>query len=358
MSESQGGDKTEKPSAKRIKDAREKGQVSVSRDLSMAVGALAATGVLVTGGTFFMQRLAASVVNGLSRLGDAPLRDLQPGDIVPIVISGAALVAMTVGPVAIAAATASAFASAVQTGFNLSAQPLTPSFARLSPAAGLKKLAPSKAGIDTLKTLVTATVIGVIAWGIVKGVVADASRLTWTGPMVSADRGWSEGLRLFWQVSFALLAIGAADFGLQKWRHIQSLMMTKQEARDEAKTGETNPEVKARVRRIQRDMLRKRMFQAVPNATVVLVNPTHYAVALEYIREKSAAPIVVAKGADLIAARIREIARAHSVPIVENPTLARALFKECEIGDTIPGPLFGVVAEVLAYLIRIKQLVL
>jgi flagellar biosynthetic protein FlhB len=134
--------------------------------------------------------------------------------------------------------------------------------------------------------------------------------------------------------------------------------MTKQELKDEARSGEGNPEIKARVRRIQREMFRKRMLQAVPRATVVLTNPTHYAVALEYARDKNAAPVVIAKGADLIAAKIREIARDHSVPIIENPPLTRALFKECEIGDVIPGPLFGAVAEVLAYLIRIKQLVL
>ena len=134
--------------------------------------------------------------------------------------------------------------------------------------------------------------------------------------------------------------------------------MTKQELKDEARSGEGNPEIKARVRRIQREMFRKRMLQAVPRATVVLTNPTHFAVALEYKRDKTAAPVVIAKGADLIAAKIREIARDHSVPIIENPPLTRALFKECEVGDVIPGQLFGAVAEVLAYLIRIKQLVL
>jgi flagellar biosynthetic protein FlhB len=134
--------------------------------------------------------------------------------------------------------------------------------------------------------------------------------------------------------------------------------MTRQEVRDELRTSEANPEVKARVRRIQIDMVRRRMLQAVPRATVVLTNPTHFAVALEYTRERGSAPIVVAKGRDLIAARIRELAREHSVPVVENPPLARALYHECEVGEAIPGALFGAVAEVLAYLIRIKQLVL
>jgi flagellar biosynthetic protein FlhB len=156
----------------------------------------------------------------------------------------------------------------------------------------------------------------------------------------------------------ALLAVGAADYGIQRWRVTKSLKMSHQEVREEHKQEEVRPEVKAKIRRAQRDMMRGRMLKAVPQATVVLTNPTHFAVALEYDRSKSPAPIVVAKGADLVAAKIREIARQHSVPIIENPPLTRALFKECEIGDTIPGPLFGAVAEVLAYLIRIKQLVL
>jgi flagellar biosynthetic protein FlhB len=132
--------------------------------------------------------------------------------------------------------------------------------------------------------------------------------------------------------------------------------MTKQEVRDDHRLLEGNPEIKGRVRRVQRDMFRRRMLHATARATVVITNPTHYAVALEYRREKSVAPVVVAKGRDLLALRIREIAREHGVPIVENPPLARALHGSVEIGDMIPAELFGAVAEVLAYLIRIKQL--
>jgi flagellar biosynthetic protein FlhB len=134
--------------------------------------------------------------------------------------------------------------------------------------------------------------------------------------------------------------------------------MTRQEVRDEAKLNEGSPEIKARVRRVQREMSRRRMLQAVKTATVVVTNPTHFAVALEYRRSEMVAPRVVAKGQDHMAARIRALAREHGVPIVENVTLARALHKSAEIGDTIPAALFGAVAEVLAYLVRIKQLVL
>jgi flagellar biosynthetic protein FlhB len=354
----QTGERTEKPTPKRLKEARERGQVAVSRDVSLALGSLAATGVLVGAGSFLLHRLALSLTQSLSHFGDSPLREMKGEDLVPLVTSGGTLVALTAGPVAVAAAASGVLSSVLQSGFNFSTQPLTPDFKRLNPVNGFKKLAPSRAGLDTVKAIVTATILTVLGWRVGTTLLADASRLTWAGPVASAGRVWADVLRLLWQAGFALLAIGGLDFGLQKWRLHRSLKMTKQEVKDEARSGEGNPEIKARVRRIQRDMFRKRMLQAVPRATVVLTNPTHYAVALEYKRDKNAAPVVIAKGADLIAAKIREIARDHSIPIVENPPLTRALFKECEVGEVIPGPLFGAVAEVLAYLIRIKQLVL
>ena len=352
------GERTEKPSAKRLKDARERGQVAVSRDVSMALGSLASTGVLVAAGSFFLQRLAATVTDTLSHFGDAPLREMKGEDLVPLVMSGGMIVALTAGPIALAAAATGVLSSVLQSGFNVSTSPLTPNFSRLSPANGFKKLAPSRAGLDTLKAIITASILSVLAWRVGNTLALDAGRLTWASPATSANRAWGDAVRLLWQAGFALLAIGGLDFGLQKWRLHQSLKMTKQELKDETRLGEGSPEIKARVRRIQREMFRKRMLQAVPRATVVLTNPTHFAVALEYKRDKTAAPVVIAKGADLIAAKIREIARDHSVPIIENPPLTRALFKECEVGDVIPGQLFGAVAEVLAYLIRIKQLVL
>ena len=345
------------PSAKRLKDARERGQIATSRDLSMALGSLASTGVLVSMGSLLLNRMTGHVTDALKRLGDAPVRDLTPADLVPLIVASGALVAMTAGPVAIAAAGTGLFSSLLQTRFNFSTETLTMDWGRLNPANGLKKLAPSKSGIETLKTIVISIVLGVVAWRIGKSLIGDAEHLAWASPFVAAHRGWADGIGLLWQSGFVLLAFGAADYGIQRWRTQSSLKMSLQEHREEAKQ-DSNPEIKGRVRRIQHEMHRRRMLHSVPTATVVITNPTHFAVALQYNREKSPAPVVVAKGRDLVAAKIREIARQHSVPIMENPPLARALFKECEIGDTIPGPLFGAVAEVLAYLIRIKQLVL
>ncbi len=345
------------PSARRLQDARKKGQIATSRDLSAAFGSLAGTGVLVGSGAFFATRMMQEIAGTLRRLGDHPAQDIAPADLASLVTSGGMLIAAIAGPVALAAGGTGVFVSLLQTRFNVSTETLTIDWSKLSPANGLKRLGPSKAGIDTLKAVLIAIVIGVLAWRAGSAALADAAHMAFTSPIDSAGRGWNDTMRLLWQVGFVLLAFGAADYGLQKWRFLQGQKMSHQEHREEAKQ-DSNPEIKGRVRKIQREMFRKRMLSAVPKATVIITNPTHFAVALEYNRDKSPAPIVVAKGADLMAAKIRQLAREHSVPIMENPPLARALFKECEIGDTIPGPLFGAVAEVLAYLIRIKQLVL
>jgi flagellar biosynthetic protein FlhB len=248
--------------------------------------------------------------------------------------------------------------SAAQGGLRFSSTPLNIDWSRLNPVTGLSRLAPKQSGIDTLKTIISVIALVAVAWPAGRALAVDSVRFPWMSPASSAGYGWSHIVRLLWQTGFTLLVIGAADYGVQLWRHYSGLKMTKQEVRDEGKASEGSPETKGRVRQIQRDMRRKRMLAATAKATVVVTNPTHYAVALEYRRDKSPAPIVVAKGRDLLAQRIRAIARENGVPIIENPPLARALHAGAEVGDTIPAALFGAVAEVLAYLIRIKQLML
>jgi flagellar biosynthetic protein FlhB len=248
--------------------------------------------------------------------------------------------------------------SLMQTGWVFAPQKLSLDWSRLSPQNGLSRLKPSQSGLDLIKTLAAATVIATLAYSIGRDVLADSPRLAWMAPGQAAVEGARHLVGMLYQVGFALLAIAAADYGLQKWRHIQSLKMSKQELRDEAKGSEGNPEVKGRVRAIQREMAKRRMLGAVKTATVVITNPTHFAVALEYKRNGMSAPVVVAKGKDLLAKRIKEIARDKGVPMVENVPLAQALYREAEVGQSIPGDLFGAVAEVLAYLVRLKQLAL
>ena len=216
----------------------------------------------------------------------------------------------------------------------------------------------SQQGADTLKALVTVTVIAWLGWQAVWPMVFEAPSLAWVGPMGGAVAAWQRVDGLLWRVAIALALLSIGDYGLQYYRLRSSLRMTKQEVRNEGKESDGSPEVKAKIRRIQRDMARRRMMRDVPNATVVITNPTHFAIALRYQRGSMIAPMVLAKGADHLALAIKEKARQHGIPMVENKPLAQALYKTAEIGEMIPAPLFAAVAEVLAQLIRLKQLIL
>lgn len=357
MAEQPLGERTEKPSAKRLREARERGQVPRSRDLSVAAASLAVTISLDYVGSAVVGRLSARLAQGFTALGDQPLRTLTPGEVRGGMVSDVGGLAVAVAPLILTAAVVGVGTTVAQSGWVLSGQPLKVDWSRLSPAAGLARLKPSQSGTELLKAVVGATVLAVLAWGIAREIVGDAGRLIWLVPSAAAKSGWSQMVTLMWRAGIALLILAAADFGLQRWRHWSGLKMTKQEARDEAKS-EGNPEVKSRVKRVQREMTRRRMLRAVRTATVVVTNPTHYAVALEYRRDVAPAPRVVAKGKDHMAARIRAIAREAGVPIVENVSLAQALYKGVDVDHTIPAELFGAVAEVLAYLVRIKQLML
>ncbi|BCS33529.1 hypothetical protein TBR22_A27560 [Luteitalea sp. TBR-22] len=328
-----------------------------SRDLNDAFHLGAALMVLAYWGPSMMAGLGTVMASGITRMGDARAQAITSGEVVNLALQGVWQLAWLVAPLAVAAVVATAAATQAQGGFIIATEALQFDLNRLNPSNGFKRLAPNQAGLNLLKTVIAATVVGWVAWLAVRSLMDEAPRFAMVAPQASAISAWGHAVAFLKRAVITLLALAAADFGVQKWRTLESLKMTKQEVKDEMKMQEGNPEIKARVRRVQREMLRKRMLAAVPRATVVVTNPTHFAVALRYQRGQSA-PEVVAKGADALALKIRTIAREHGVPIVENPPLARAIYRQVEVGESIPGDLFEAVAEVLAYLIRLKQLVL
>lgn len=350
------GDRTEKPTARRLREARKKGQVARSRDLGQAVSLAAALGALGWYGGALVNGSAVVVRQGLVQAGIMPTRDLHVEDVSPLVFDALRTMAVLVGPLAGVVAVAIVATHTLQGGWVFASESLMPNWSRLSPANNLKRLGPSMAGLDLLKMAVVVAVLTFLAYQVTGHVVQVGGELARVAPLEAARVGWDDALRLLRLSAIALIAIGVADYGLQRWRLMSSLKMTRQEVKDDFRLTEGNPEIKARVRRVQATMARRRMLTAVPKATVVVTNPTHFAVALEYRRGEMAAPRVLAKGRGFTAARIKEIARAHGVPTVENVPLAQALFKSVEVGDTIPAALFEAVAEVLAYLIRLKQL--
>jgi flagellar biosynthetic protein FlhB len=351
-------EKTEKPSAKKLREAREQGNVPRSRDLTVALSSLAVTVALTKFGAGALATLGQRLGDGLTHMSDHAIGTMTSGELAGLAVHDVLLMGAAVGPIMLVAAITGVAGTVMQSGWVFAPSQLQFHWEKLSPAEGLKRLKPSQSGVDLLKAIIAVVALSMLAYKIGRALVDESPMFAWMAPADAALAGWARMSQLMWQVGFALLAIAAADFGMQHWRRWQSLKMTKQEVRDEAKGSEGSPEMKGKIRRIQRDMTRRRMLTAVKQATVVVTNPTHYAVALEYRREKMAAPVVVAKGKDLLAARIKKIAREAGVPIVENVSLAQALFKGAEVGDQIPSALFGAVAEVLAYLVRIKQLML
>jgi flagellar biosynthetic protein FlhB len=351
-------DRTEQPTAKKLKDARKKGQIVRSRDLAVAAATIAATVALGRLGGRLLTGTAERLTADLAHFGDSPLTPIAAGDLSALMVGAVGLIMVLVGPIALATMVVGVGAHGLQGGWNVSTEALQPNFSRLSPAKGVKQFAPSRSGIDTLKMLAIVTTIVWLSWTPVRALMTDGPRLAWMTPVASAHLGWTYVEWVLWRVAALLGLLALGDYGIQRHRLMSSLKMTKQEVKDEFKHQEGNPEIKGRIRRIQRDMARRRMMGAVARATVVITNPTHYAVALEYRRGEMAAPIVLAKGQDHVALQIRERARQHGVPIVEDKPLARSLYGTTEIGDTIPTQLFAAVAEVLAQLIRLKRLVM
>lgn len=351
-------EKTEHPTLKKLRDAKEKGQIARSRDLALAAASVAGTVALASLGERLLRGLGERLAIDLTHFADAPTRTITAGELASMVVGGGSIIALLVGPIAMCTMVAGVVTHGFQGGWSFSAQGLTLKWSRLSPASGIKKLGLSQSGADTVKTMVSVAMITWFAWAAVDAVMLERERLPWMAPTAAALTAWTYVEWLLWRVAIGLGLLAIGDYGLQYYRHIKALKMSKQEIKDETRSSEGSAEVKGRVRRIQADMSRRRMMNDVPRATVVITNPTHFAVALEYRRGEMAAPIVLAKGADQIALKIREKARQHGIPIVENKPLAQGLYATADIGDAIPGPLFAAVAEVLAQLIRLKQLVL
>jgi flagellar biosynthetic protein FlhB len=351
-------ERTEKPTAHRLNESRKKGQIARSRDLALAAASVASTIALAWLGARMMGRLRDTLSNGLSTFGDSPLHAITAGEISALIADGVIQLALLVGPLAMVTTIAAVGMHGFQGGWSFVPGALRLNWSRLNPASGVKRFAPSQSGVETLKALLAFTAIGYFTWSAIQGLMIEATRLAWMSPGDAAATTWQHAETLLWRAAWTLGVIALADYAVQRFRWMSSLKMTRQEIRDEHKQMEGSGEVKGRIRRIQRELSRRRMLKDVERATVVITNPTHYAVALEYRRESMVAPRVLAKGTDYLAKKIRERAIKHGVPIVENKPLAQSLYATADVGQIIPAPLFAAVAEVLAYLVRIKRLML
>jgi flagellar biosynthetic protein FlhB len=354
MAESeQGGERTEEPSQRRLDQARERGQVPRSRELTNFATMIGGSAALIAIGGALAGCLANIMRNSL---GFDPRALSDPGSMMTAfgdAVSSAMVAVLPIFGVLIGAVI---LAAVVLGGWNFSPAALTPNFARMSPLAGLQRLFGLHGIIELGKALLKCLVIGAVCAGIVSYMFADVMSLGHMPSRAAITRGAHLiGWAFVW-LSSSLALVALIDVPLQLFQFKRSLRMTRQELRDEAKESDGRPETKSRIRKMQQELARRRMMHKVPTADVVIVNPTHFAVALKYDPKNMRAPRVLAKGQDLVAANIRRIAEEHRVPVFESPKLARALYKSTDLDREIPAGLYVAVAQVLSYIFRIRTL--
>ena len=353
MSQTSGQEKTEQATPKRLREAREKGQLARSRDLNSLILLLSASGGLLAFGETMMAGMVRQMQSGFMLRREVMFDSARLVQYLGQAMADALLAFL---PFLALLFFAALLAPMALGGWSFSPKALVPNWGKLNPAKGIGRMFSLRAPVEGLKAFAKFAVVAIASAILLSQWAADIfmlgneplrAGLAHTAHIV----GWS-----FLAVSSVLVLIAAVDVPFQLWDHAKKMKMTKQEVKDEQKQTDGSPEIKSRIRAVQRQMAQQRMMEDVPAADVVVTNPTHYAVALRYDQEGKGAPVVVAKGADLIAGQIRKVAGENDVAIVEAPPLARALYFNTDIGQEIPAGLYVAVAQLLAYIYQLKNM--
>jgi flagellar biosynthetic protein FlhB len=347
-----GDDRTESATPRRRSDARKKGQVAKSSDLSSIIVLLgvmlALHGLAGASGHIIQNFIQTSFIHLDDTRISIPLVMRHGGQMFLVLCKA-------VGPLAITAILLGLTVNIAQTGPMWAPAALQPDFNRINPLSGVQRFFSSTALVNLAKSLYKIGLIGYIAFVTIRSSYPQLILMTRLDVSQAVGLVGDVVFQMAVRVTVAMLILAALDYAFQRYSFEKSIRMTKEEVKQEFKQMEGSPQLKARIRARQRQIARKRMMSEVPTADVVVTNPTHYAVALKYDATQNIAPVVVAKGMDLMALKIRELAQMNDVPIVENPPLARALYKQVDLGREIPADLYAAVAEVLAFVYQINQ---
>ena len=345
-------EKTEEATPQRREDFRKQGQVAQTRELSSA---LVLFGVAIL--MWFMSRyLLQQVFDTYNTLyGSHLLQVIKTGNIFPALSFAFKQIFIFIGPVLLVLFFIAIASTVSQIGFLFSDETLKPNLNKINPIEGFKRVFSMKSLVEGLKAIFKFTLVSTVIYFVLKGESAVIPKLLFFGPSQTLAFVGSLLFKTMLSISAVMAVLAAFDYLFQRFDLEKQMKMTKQEVKEEVKSREGDPLIKARIRKIQKEMATKRMMEDVPKADVIITNPTHLAIALKYDPDKYAAPVVLAKGADHLAKKIRELAKDHSIPIVENKPLARTIFKTIEIGQVIPRELFAAVAEVLAYVFKLKR---
>ncbi len=351
MAEDSDLEKTEQATPKRIEKAREDGDVPRSKELATVSVLLTVLVGVWASGAQLTQALKTNMAAGLTLPRNLVF---EPGLLIVSIAQNLMELLWAFLPLAGLVVFIAIASPVLLGGWNVSSKALIPKFNKLNPLSGIKNLVSKNAAMEFFKAVVKATLVGSVAFFVVAAEIDDVLML----PLLPVNEALTSTAYLILvtmiAIASSLVLIAAVDVPYQLWSYANKLKMTKQDVRQENKETEGNPEIKARIRQQQREMARRRMMAEIPNADVVVTNPTHYAVAIQYKNDSMRAPVVVAKGADAIALKIREIAAEHKVSVLESPKLARALYAHTDLGDAIPEALYAAVAEVLAYVYQMR----
>lgn len=352
MAEDHFQERTEDASPRKREKAREEGQVARSAEVNAAAIITLGFMTLFLLGPFMAGKLGAAMTH---ILGHAAEFTLTTGNFAALIEENLYVFLVVFGPVCLALLAVGIGASALQVGFKVSPKALAPKFTKLNPMTGLKRLVSLRSLVHIVRDGIKLLIVAVVAYQVIQAEFESFFLLPDMSVPELALRMGKLALMVTLKIGVAVFVLAILDYLYQRWEFAKSIRMTKQELKEEYKDVEGSPQVKSRVRQLQREMSRKRMMQDVPSADVVITNPIHYAVALKYDVAKMNAPYVVAKGERLIAQRIKELALENDVPVIEDRQLARALYKLCEVGQMVPQTLFRAVAEILAYVYRLKD---
>jgi flagellar biosynthetic protein FlhB len=351
MAEDSSQEKSEAPSDKKRQDERQKGSVAKSTEVNSALVLLTAIFLLRLVGPWRLAQIETSMREYIALCS---VTDMSMQRLIELSQASIVLMIKILLPFVGAIMLAGVVANVVQIGLLFTLKPIEPKLEKINPLSGFKRIFSMRSLVETLKNMLKITLIGYIAYITIKGeyailiALADATvSAIWNFILAGA-------YDIFVRTALVLLVIAVLDYGYQRFEHEKKLKMTHQEIKEERKQMDGDPHVKARIRSLQREMARRRMMDQVPKASVVVTNPTHLAIALLYEPEKSDAPVVVAKGKDLVALRIKKIAAENDVPLVEDKPLARAMYDKVEVGMPIPMEFFVAVAEIMAQIFRMK----
>ncbi len=346
-------EQTEKATPKRREEARKRGQVPRSPELAGAGIFLAAVFILhasLTPGLEAIDQMMHVVVGATASGEQFTIHSVWSLFFACFMILGAMLVVLFGCTLAIGIG-----ANLLQFGFLFTLKSIQPNFGKLNPLQGLQRLFSKQVAVNLAKQIIKLSAVALIIWSAISGHLAIFAEVGQASPAAMFYTTTDLVFNIAWQFGLLLLVVAFADYAFERYQLEESLKMSKQEVKDEYRQSEGNPEARAAFKRKQREFARRRMMSAVPRATVVVTNPTHFAIALEWDDIQMDAPVVVAKGADLIAKRIRELATEHGVPIMENPPLARTLYEKVEIDQAIPPNLYAAVAQVIAFVFKLKR---